>query len=79
MEVLTNLLYNITMQYITALLLGLMTDITPCPIATNITEIGFISRDIENRNRVFINSLINTLGRAITYTAIALIIFFGAD
>jgi len=41
--------------------------------------VGFISRDIENRNRVFINGLLYTLGRAITYTAIALIIFLGAD
>jgi cytochrome c biogenesis protein CcdA len=67
------------MPWLTAFLLGLMTAISPCPLATNITAIGFISRDIENRNRVFINGLLYTLGRAITYTAIALIIFLGAD
>jgi cytochrome c biogenesis protein CcdA len=67
------------MPWLTALVLGLMTAISPCPLATNITAIGFISRDIENRNRVFINGLLYTLGRAITYTAIALIIFLGAD
>ena len=67
------------MPWLTALLLGLMTAISPCPLATNITAIGFISRDIENRNRVFINGLFYTLGRAITYTAIALIILIGAD
>ena len=79
MEFLTNLLDNSTMPWLTALLLGLMTAISPCPLATNITAIGFISKDIENRNRVFFNGLIYTLGRAITYTAIALIIFLGAD
>lgn len=67
------------MPWLTALVLGLMTAISPCPLATNITAVGFISRDIENRNRVFINGLLYTLGRAITYTAIALIIFLGAD
>lgn len=67
------------MPWLTALLLGLMTAISPCPLATNITAIGFISRDIENRNRVFINGLLYTLGRAITYTLIAFIIFLGAD
>jgi len=67
------------MPWLTALLLGLMTAISPCPLATNITAIGFISKDIENRNRVFINGLVYTLGRAITYTAIAFIIFLGAD
>jgi cytochrome c-type biogenesis protein len=79
MEFLTNLLDNSTMPWLTALLLGLMTAISPCPLATNITAIGFISRDLENRNRVFINGLLYTLGRAITYTAIALIILLGVD
>lgn len=79
MEVLTNFLDNSTMPWLTALLLGLMTAISPCPLAMNITAVGFISRDIEDRNRVFINGLLYTLGRAITYTAIALVIFLGAD
>jgi len=79
MEFLTNLLDSSTMPWLTALLLGLMTAISPCPLATNITAIGFISRDIENRNRVFFNGLFYTLGRAITYTGLALIILIGAD
>jgi cytochrome c-type biogenesis protein len=79
MELLTNFLENSTMPWFTALVLGLMTAISPCPLAMNITAVGFISRDIEDRNRVFINGLLYTLGRAITYTALALIIFFGAD
>ncbi len=79
MEFLTNLLDNSTMPWLTALLLGLMTAISPCPLATNITAIGFISKDIEDRNRVFFNGLFYTLGRAITYTALALIIFLGVD
>jgi len=79
MEFLINLLENSTMPWLTALLLGLMTAISPCPLATNITAIGFISKDIENRNRVFLNGLFYTLGRAITYTGLALIIFLGVD
>ena len=79
MEFLTNLLDNSSMPWITALLLGLMTAISPCPLATNITAVGFISKDLENRNRVFFNGLFYTFGRAITYTLIPLIICFGAD
>ena len=67
------------MPWLTAFLLGLMTAISPCPLATNITAIGFISKDLEDRNRVFFNGLFYTLGRAITYTALALIIFLGVD
>lgn len=79
MEFLIDLLDSSTMPWLTAFLLGLMTAISPCPLATNITAVGFISRDIENRNRVFINGLLYTLGRVITYTGIALVIYLGAD
>jgi sulfite exporter TauE/SafE len=79
MEVLQNILENSQYTFLTAILLGLMTAISPCPLATNISAIGFISRDIENRRRVFINGLVYTLGRAISYTGLALIIYFGAS
>jgi len=78
-EFLTGILESSKIPWITAMLLGLMTAISPCPLVTNITAIGFISKDIENRNRVFLNGLFYTLGRAITYTLIPLIIFLGAD
>ncbi len=76
---LTELLDNSTFPFVTALVLGLMTAISPCPMATNITAIGFIGKDIENRNRVFYNGLVYTLGRAVAYTLLAVIIFLGAD
>ena len=79
MEFLVDLLENSTLPFVTAFVLGLMTAISPCPLATNITAVGFISRDIENRNRVFYNGLFYTLGRALTYTIIPLIILLGAD
>ena len=79
MDFFNSILENSTMPWLSALVLGLMTAISPCPLATNITAVGFISKDIENRHRVFINGLLYTLGRAVTYTTIALIIFLGAD
>ena len=79
MEFLTGLLENSTMPWVTALVLSFMTAISPCPLATNITAIGFIEKDIENRNHVFYNGLVYTLGRAVSYMLLAVIIFFGAD
>ncbi len=79
LEQLTGVLENSSIPFLTALILGLMTAISPCPMATNITAIGFISKDIENRNRVFYNGLFYTLGRAVSYTLLAFIIYFGAD
>jgi len=67
------------MPWLSAMVLGFMTAISPCPLATNITAIGYISKDLENRNRVFINGLFYTLGRAVTYTVIALVIYLGVD
>ena len=79
MEFLTGLLENSSFPFFTALILGLMTAISPCPLATNITAIGFIGKDIENRNRVFYNGLVYTLGRAVSYTLLAVIISLGVD
>jgi len=79
MELLQSILENSQYSFLTAALLGLMTAISPCPLATNISAIGFISRDLEDRRRVFVNGLVYTLGRAISYTSIALIIYFGAS
>jgi sulfite exporter TauE/SafE len=78
-EFLTGLLENSSAPWITAFILGLLTAISPCPLATNITAIGFISKDLENRNRVFFNGLFYTIGRAVTYISLALIIYIGAD
>ena len=59
--------------------LGLLTSISPCPLATNITAIGFISKDIENKKRIFFNGLWYTLGRAFSYTTLGVILYFGAS
>lgn len=79
MEFLQSLLENTQYSFVTAIVLGLMTAISPCPLATNISAIGFISRDLTDRRRVFINGVVYTLGRAFSYTALALILYFGAD
>ena len=79
MEILQNFLENTQFPILTAFILGLMTAISPCPLATNITAIGFISKDIVSQRKVFINGLVYTLGRAITYTVIGLLFFFGAN
>ncbi len=78
-EFLQNLMNNSSLPIVTAFVLGLMTAISPCPLATNITAIGFISKDVEDKRRVFINGMVYTAGRAIAYTLLAVIIFIGAD
>jgi len=78
-EFLNNLYSNSSLPLVSAIVLGLLTAISPCPMATNITAIGYIGKDLANRSRIFYNGLIYTLGRTVSYTVLALILFFGAD
>jgi cytochrome c biogenesis protein CcdA len=79
MELLQSILDNSQYAVLTAFILGLMTAISPCPLATNISAIGFISRDLVDRRKVFLNGLVYTLGRVISYTGLAVIIYLGAS
>jgi len=64
---------------LSAFLLGLMTAISPCPLATNITATAYISKNLNNKRQIFLNGLIYTLGRAVSYTLLGLILYFGAS
>lgn len=64
---------------LTAFLLGLMTAISPCPLATNITATAYLSKDIGIKKRVLFNGLFYTLGRMFTYTALGMLFYFGAS
>jgi len=79
MEVLQNFFEATQLPILSAFILGLMTAISPCPLATNITAIAYIGKDIENRQKVFYKGILYTLGRAISYTTIGLIFYFGAS
>mgnify|MGYP001810133488 FL=1 len=79
MDILQNLLDQSQYTFVTAILLGLMTAISPCPLATNITAIGFISQDLDKGKKVFVKGLIYTLGRVFSYTTLAILIYFGAS
>ena len=54
----------------TAAWLGILTSISPCPLATNLVAISFISRRIGSPARVLWTGLLYTLGRTITYAAL---------
>jgi cytochrome c-type biogenesis protein len=79
MQFLQYLIDQSTFPLLTAFLLGLMTAISPCPLATNITALAYISKDVENKRTVFLNGIYYTLGRTLTYTILGSIIFFGAS
>ena len=74
MEWLKTLAESIGMPVVTAFALGLLTALSPCPLATNIAAVGFIGRDIENRRRIFLSGLLYTLGRIVAYTVLGVVL-----
>jgi len=79
MDFLQSLLENYNIPILSAFILGLMTAISPCPLATNITATAFISKNIASKRTVFLSGVLYSLGRGFSYTAIGLILYFGAS
>lgn len=79
MEVLKAILENSQYAALTAFIVGLMTALSPCPLATNISAMGFIGKDITEKKRIFISGLAYTGGRTVSYTLLALLIYSGAS
>jgi len=57
-----------------ALWLGILTSISPCPLATNIAAISFIGRRVGSTRHVLLSGLIYALGRMVTYLALGILL-----
>ncbi len=57
-----------------ALWLGILTSISPCPLATNIAAVSFLSKKITHPFMVFISGIAYTLGRIVAYAVLGWII-----
>jgi cytochrome c-type biogenesis protein len=58
----------------TAVWLGILTSISPCPLATNIAAISYVGRRVGSARWVLLAGLLYTLGRALAYVAVALLV-----
>ena len=76
MDILHTWLEGSDVPVLTAFILGLLTAVSPCPLATNITAIGFISKDIESRNRTFLYGLLYTFGRIVAYSLLGALLIY---
>ena len=73
-ETINSLLASSEIPAITALLLGLLTCVSPCPLCSNVTAIGFISRDITSRRRVLWQGIVFVLGRTVAYALLGAVL-----
>lgn len=53
--------------------LGILTSISPCPLATNIAAISFVARNLGSPHRVLWSGVLYSVGRMIVYIAIAVL------
>lgn len=57
-----------------ALWLGILTSISPCPLATNIAAISFIGRKVSRPSYVLFAGILYTIGRAVTYVVLGMLL-----
>ncbi len=57
-----------------ALWLGILTSISPCPLATNIAAISYVGRKVVKTRLVLFAGLLYTIGRALAYVAVAILV-----
>lgn len=76
MNFINTLIDNYNIPLLTAFLLGILTSISPCPLATNITAIAYISKEIKSTKNTLLNGISYTLGRGASYTILAVLIYF---
>ena len=65
---------EIFIGFASALWLGILTSINPCPLASNVAAISFLSKKITHPAIVFISGLAYTIGRMVAYTVLGWII-----
>ena len=65
---------EIFIGFVSALWLGILTSISPCPLASNVAAISFLSKKITHPVLVFISGLAYTLGRMVSYALLGWII-----
>lgn len=51
--------------------LGVLTSISPCPLATNLAAISYVGRDVGRPSKVILAGILYTLGRVLVYVALA--------
>ena len=67
MQWLQTILDNSTTPVLTVCVLGLLTAISPCPLATNIAAVGYIGKNMDTPRRAFLCGLLYAAGRVLTY------------
>ena len=79
MDWLNELAQNSEIPLLAAFALGLLTSVSPCPLATNITATAYVAKTVTSRRKVLLTGALYTLGRMLSYTCLATLIYYGVS
>ncbi len=79
MDIINMLIDNYNIPLLSAFLLGVLSSLSPCTLAANITAVAYVSKEIKTARNIILNGLFYTLGRALSYTLLGALIYFGVS
>jgi len=68
---------SLAVAAVSALWLGILTSISPCPLATNIAAVSYIGKRVDSPRHALWTGLLYVLGRLVTYVAVGAIVTAG--
>ncbi len=68
---------SLTLALGSAVWLGLLTSISPCPLATNVAAVSFVARHLGDPRRAFLAGLLYALGRTVAYALLGIVLVKG--
>jgi cytochrome c-type biogenesis protein len=64
---------NFYLDVVSAFWLGILTSISPCPLATNIAAISFVARNLGSSKKILLSGVLYSAGRMLAYVVIAIL------
>jgi cytochrome c biogenesis protein CcdA len=77
MDILNALIDGNAVPALAAFLLGILASISPCPLATNIAAVAYLSKNLKTAKNTLANGGYYAFGRAASYTLLAILIYYG--
>ncbi len=65
---------SLFLALMSALWLGILTSVSPCPLASNVAAVSYLGRHVDRPFRVLLSGALYSLGRVITYVALGVLI-----
>lgn len=67
----------VLLAFASAFWLGILTSVSPCPLATNVAAISYIARHVGSPGKVALHGASYTMGRTLTYLGLSLALIAG--